>query len=366
MGMTFYKYNGAGNDFLVADNREGDIRLSGKYISEICDRHYGVGADGVMLLGAGRDGVDFTMDYYNSDGSGGMMCGNGGRCIVAFADFLGLRPAAGDGCWKFLGPDGIHRAYIIGNKDDADGGGCSGAGEKGGDKIGRLTVRLKMCDITVAEHYGSLEADQAASGWFIDTGTRHFVRMIDSPVDERYVDRQGRNLRQTPEFAPEGVNVNFVFGGNPLKVRTFEKGVEAETCACGTGITAAAAAAWLEGVEPAFRDSAEGSPVGSSLRPADSHTGSDVCPADLPAVAPAGMVHYEVDALNDRLSVDFLPRCRPEDLPGAYGFARQSPACGSSVPFPDADAPAPTSGMPLFTDIWLTGPATLVAKIDTM
>ena len=86
--MTFYKYNGAGNDFLVADNRDGSIHLTEKYISEICDRHYGVGADGVMLLGTGCDGADFTMDYYSSDGSGGMMCGNGGRCIVAFASFL--------------------------------------------------------------------------------------------------------------------------------------------------------------------------------------------------------------------------------------------------------------------------------------
>ncbi len=314
--MTFYKYNGAGNDFLVADNRDGGIRLTEKYISEICDRHYGVGADGVMLLGAGSGGTDFTMSYYNSDGSGGMMCGNGGRCIVAFADFLGLRPSAGDdGCWEFAGPDGMHRAYILRREGDM----------KPGDKA--RTVRLKMRDISVAEHYESLKADSAASGWFIDTGTRHFVRLLDGPVDEKYVDRQGRNLRWTPEFAPKGVNVNFVLAGNPLNVRTFEKGVEAETCACGTGITASAVAAWLCGIAPASRD------------------------------AMTGALHYEVDALNDRLSVDFLPHCGSEDCRSAGTLGGD---CGTTVP----SVPAP--GIPLFTDVWLTGPATLVAKIDIL
>ena len=311
--MTFYKYNGAGNDFLVADNRGGGIHLTEKYISEICDRHYGVGADGVMLLGAGRAGFDFSMDYYNSDGSGGMMCGNGGRCIVAFAAFLGLKPSAGDGCWRFWGPDGEHEAYIL-----RDGGDLR-PGEKA------RTVRLKMRDISVAEHYDSLKADHAASGWFIDTGTRHFVRLLDTPVDEKYVDRQGRNLRWTPEFAPLGVNVNFVLPGNPLKVRTFEKGVEAETCACGTGITASAVAARLSGIAPASRDFT------------------------------TGALHYEVDALNDRLSVDFLPHCRPEDALGAADASVQGSAASSHTP-----------DILLFTDVWLTGPATLVAKIDTL
>ena len=286
--MTFYKYNGAGNDFLVADNREGDIHLSGKYISEICDRHYGVGADGVMLLGAGHGGTDFTMDYYNSDGSGGMMCGNGGRCIAAFADFLGIRPSSPDGLLSFSAADGRHVAAILERK---------GVG---------MTVRLKMSDISVAVRHESLTADSASSGWFIDTGTRHFVCFVDSCVDGEFVAAQGKLLRWSPEFAPQGANVNFVLPGNPLRVRTFEKGVEAETCACGTGITASAAAAWLEGVSPVSRDDSSGS------------------------------VHYEVAALNDRLSVDFIPRCRPGDF----------------------------SGAPLFTDVRLTGPATLVARIE--
>lgn len=297
--MTFYKYNGAGNDFLVADNRDGSIHLTEKYISEICDRHYGVGADGVMLLGSGGEAFDFTMDYFNSDGSGGMMCGNGGRCIVAFASFLGLKPASQDGRWSFVAADGEHRAELLSSKGNT------------------LTVRLQMIDISVARHYDSLKNDASASGWFMDTGTRHFVHFVDTPLTSEYVDAQGRKLRHAEEFAPLGANVNFVVKGNPLKVRTFEKGVEAETCACGTGITASAAAAWLCGVAPASRD------------------------------AMTGALHYVVDALNDRLSVDFLPHCRPEDS------LRASSA---------AHAP----GTPLFTDVWLTGPATLVAKIDIL
>lgn len=297
--MTFYKYNGAGNDFLVADNRDGSIRLTEKYISEICDRHYGVGADGVMLLGSGGEAFDFTMDYFNSDGSGGMMCGNGGRCIVAFASFLGLKPASQDGRWSFVAADGEHRAELLSSEGNT------------------LTVRLQMIDISVARHYDSLKNDASASGWFVDTGTRHFVHFVDTPLTSEYVDVQGRKLRHAEEFAPLGANVNFVVKGNPLRIRTFEKGVEAETCACGTGITASAAAAWLCGVAPASRD------------------------------AMTGALHYVVDALNDRLSVDFLPHCRPEDS------LRASSA---------AHAP----GTPLFTDVWLTGPATLVAKIDIL
>ena len=280
--MTFYKYNGAGNDFLIADNRDGEIRLSAEYIAKICDRHYGVGADGVMLLGAGHDGFDFTMDYYNADGSGGMMCGNGGRCIVAFASYLGLKPASTDLCWRFLGPDGEHRASVLASEGNS------------------MTVKLKMIDVTTARHYDRLEnVAHPVSGWFVNTGTRHFVSFVDSPVDAKFVEEEGCLLRRSREFAPAGTNVNFALRGNPLKVRTFEKGVEAETCACGTGVTATAIAAWLDGVVPASCETGTGS------------------------------VHYEVDALNDRLAVDFVPG-------------------------------------PLFTNVWLTGPATLVAKIGIL
>ena len=341
--MTFYKYNGAGNDFLVADNRDGSIVLDERQISEICDRHYGVGADGLILLGSGRDGADFTMDYYNSDGSGGMMCGNGGRCIAAFAAFLGIGPSSADGLLSFTAADGMHRAAIL---------------ERNG--LG-MTVRLKMSDISAAVRHGSLAADSSASGWFIDTGTRHFVRFIDAPADGKYVGEQGRLLRWSSDFAPQGANINFVLAGNPLRVRTFEKGVEAETCACGTGITASAAAAWLEGVAPACRE-------GSSQ--------------------PGGAVRYDVQALHDALSVEFSPTSaadflrrtgggtHPAQEPGSVVSPAREPGSivsparepGSVVrPAQEPEGAVGHAGAcsgPLFTDVWLTGPATPVARIE--
>ena len=193
--MRFYKYQGAGNDFLIADNRDGGISLTEEQIAALCDRRYGVGADGLMLLEASGS-YDFRMTYYNSDGSGGMMCGNGGRCIVAFAADMGL----------------------------------------------------------------------------------------------------SRDIRYNgAELQPVGANVNFVqpFDGG-IMVRTYEKGVEDETFACGTGIVASCIAAYNEGVRPSMEEN--------------------------------GRVRYDVRAKRDSLAVDFKP----------------------------AD---------IAEDVWLTGPATLVAEI---
>lgn len=299
--MILYKFNGAGNDFLIADNRFGDVGLDRFDIVDLCDRHYGVGADGVMILGAGRGEYDFTMDYYNSDGSGGMMCGNGGRCIVAFASYLGLEPSSADGRWRFLAPDGSHEAFIL-------------------EALGRKTkiVRLKMKDISDIKDCPSVSSDPKTSGWFVDTGTRHFVTFVPSGVDAAFVDSKGRVLRNAGEFAPLGVNVNFVCEGNPLRVRTFEKGVEAETCACGTGIVASAAASFLEGVEP-----------------------SAVCGEN-------GSVHYDVRALHDSLAVDFVPSASARSLSGKQ----------ESVAIDASDA--------YFTDVWLTGPASFVAEVNVI
>ena len=299
--MILYKYSGAGNDFLIVDNRQGDADMDRFDIVDLCDRHYGVGADGLMLLGDGRDGYDFTMSYYNSDGSGGMMCGNGGRCIVAFASFLGLHPSSADGRWRFLAPDGPHEAFIL-------------------EAVGRRTktVRLKMKDISDIKNYPSISCAEDTSGWFVDTGTRHFVTFVPSAVNADFVDVQGRLLRHAEEFYPQGVNANFVCKGNPLKVRTFEKGVEAETCACGTGIVASAAAAFLEGVEPA-----------------------SVC-------AETGAVHYDIKALNDSLAVDFVPAASASDFSGKSA---------------DSASDAPEA---YFTDVWLTGPASFVAEVNVL
>lgn len=232
--MTLYKYSGAGNDFIILDGRNEDVseyRCAGA-ISSLCSREKGfvaadgrIGADGLMILSESGT-TDFKMEFFNPDGSGGMMCGNGGRCIVAFAESLGTRPGNGSE-YVFEAADGIHTAAILGK----DGNVC--------------TVRLKMID--------PFDLHQCEEGWFINTGTRHLVRFVDN-LDSLDVAAEGTRLRHLPAFAPEGVNIDFVSvflgcseehldklaSNSNLSIRTFEKGVEAETLACGTGIVAAA------------------------------------------------------------------------------------------------------------------------------
>ena len=229
--VKLYKMSGAGNDFVVLDGRGIDV--SGfrrpERIAELC-REYRT--DGLMILDDGD--ADFRMEFYNPDGSGGMMCGNGGRCIVAFADWLGIAPPAPDR-YTFLAPDGLHSAEIL----SRPGGGCGTAAT-----TEPWTVRLKMIDVEgVSEVLG---------GYFLNTGTRHFVKFVDD-VEKIDIEKEGKELRWNKTFAPEGANVNFVqVCGDHLKVRTFEKGVEGETLACGTGITASAIAAMKHGAKPAY------------------------------------------------------------------------------------------------------------------
>ena len=245
--MIFYKYQGAGNDFLIADNRDGHLSETGgvlycnatgwsKPIAEICDRRYGVGADGLMLL-ENSDKYDFRMAYYNSDGSGGMMCGNGGRCIVAFAADRGI------GHFDFDAADGFHSANIV--KDDS----------------GVKTVRLKMTDVRGMLRYQKLAGVPVPSeGYFLDTGTRHYVRFVDS-LDSYDIVSEGRNIRtKAHELGPIGANVNFVepISEGVIKVRTYEKGVEDETFACGTGIVASAMASYVHGVRPRVSEGENG------------------------------------------------------------------------------------------------------------
>ena len=243
--MIFYKYQGAGNDFLIADNRDGHLTETegvlygenwSKSIAEICDRRYGVGADGVMLL-ENSDRYDFRMAYYNSDGSGGMMCGNGGRCIVAFAADRGI------GHFDFDAADGFHKANII--KDDH----------------GIKTVRLKMKDVSGMTRYERLGGvNVPSSGYFLDTGTRHYVRFVEG-LDSYDIVQEGRIIRyKGRELEPIGANVNFVepVGEGAIRVRTYEKGVEDETFACGTGIVASAMASYAHGVRPRITENESG------------------------------------------------------------------------------------------------------------
>ena len=267
---TIYHFSGAGNDFVVIDGREGDVSeyRDVARIEALCKEYK---TDGLMILGqempgqaghdgegkaghdggrdAGHDGgstgsptvmadpdrpsVDFTMEFYNPDGSGGMMCGNGGRCIVAFADYLGIKPAAVErtaegvtaapGVFLFRAPDGLHTGEILARPED-----------------GLWEVRIKMIDV-----HG---ITPMLGGYFLNTGTRHFVKFV-SDVEKVDIDTEGKALRWNPAFAPVGTNVNFVHAApDGLHVRTFEKGVEGETLACGTGLTACALVAHHAGI----------------------------------------------------------------------------------------------------------------------
>lgn len=225
--MELYKYHGAGNDFVMCDNLDGQIKLSQEQITFICDRHMGIGADGLILLEK-NEGYDFKMNYYNSDGSSATMCGNGARCTVKFAHDMGVLPASGFQ-YNFLAGDGPHVGHIVSN-DDAD-----------------SLVSISMKDID--------EYEAHKNGTFsINTGTEHLVVFV-KDLDTFDVVKEGRKLRYLPEFQPRGTNVNFVEpevvkeGEDTsinLHIRTYEKGVEDETLACGTGITASAIAYYLK------------------------------------------------------------------------------------------------------------------------
>lgn len=206
--LFFYKYQGAGNDFILFDGRHERVELTLEEIAFLCDRRFGIGADGLMVLQA-INGYDFEMIYYNADGRLGSMCGNGGRCIVAFAYRLGLFTET----TRFLAVDGPHYASI----------------RKTGD-----WVRLQMKDV---HHIESLGAD-----WTLDTGSPHYVQLVEN-LQALDVTRAGQAIRYSVPFAQEGINVNFVEPmENGYSVRTYERGVEAETWACGTGVTAVAMA----------------------------------------------------------------------------------------------------------------------------
>ena len=189
------------------------------------------------------------MEFFNPDGSGGMMCGNGGRCIVAFADYLGLKPASPDGIWHFLAPDGMHKASILDRsnvsqpslRDPSHKWAPPSYTAEGGHGFGDITpvpkwtVRLKMIDVQ--------GVTPIKGGYFLNTGTRHYVQFVQD-VDAIDMEKEAKPIRWDAAFQPEGTNVNFVQATpEGLKVRTYEKGVEGETLACGTGITASAIAA---------------------------------------------------------------------------------------------------------------------------
>lgn len=210
MKLNFYKYQGAGNDFIIIDNRNISFQPEEKIIQSLCNRHFGIGADGLMLLEEDKT-YDFSMRYFNSDGKEGTMCGNGGRCITAYARKSGLiRNNA-----QFRAIDGIHKARLTHKRID-----------------------LKMNNVN--------EINKISSNYFINTGSPHYI-IFKNDIDKIDVYKNGKEIRYRKPFRPDGTNVNYVeVQNNYIYVRTYERGVENETLSCGTGVTASAIATHLQ------------------------------------------------------------------------------------------------------------------------
>jgi diaminopimelate epimerase len=206
MVVNFSKYHGTGNDFILIDNRKGEYNaLNNRQIKFMCDRHFGVGADGLMLLQKSNE-HDFEMKYYNADGNESSMCGNGGRCITLFAQDLKIIKDKA----IFNAIDGLHTSTI----DDGE-------------------VELKMSDVNGINENGN--------DFILNTGSPHYVQFATNAKDIN-VNIEGAKIRNSEVFIKEGINVNFVevLANKTLFVATFERGVEAETLSCGTGVVASA------------------------------------------------------------------------------------------------------------------------------
>lgn len=377
LSRKLYKYSGAGNDFVVAlDDGSVDELRRESVIRALCDRSSGfraadgrIGADGLMILRAGCLGdegarergfemvgdalaeaaldsrgsalaggktpsFDFEMEFYNPDGSGGMMCGNGGRCIVAFADELGLRPASG-GVYRFLAADGMHTGEIVARSGSVK------------------TVRLGMID--------AFGLRPALDGVFLNTGTRHFVKFV-RDVEGVDIGVEGPRYRYDGAFAPEGANANFasLLPDGRLAIRTWEKGVEAETLACGTGITATAIAAWWCGIgDGACADGRAGGALGDGF-------GS----AAVAGAASGAPLRFRLQARTDELQVEFVPSAGSglgAGLGYAFGRAFSRGLVGSGAPGGLGDGSGLGSEDAAKEDAWvaarevfLTGPAELI------
>ncbi|MFC4722156.1 diaminopimelate epimerase [Geojedonia litorea] len=208
MTHTFYKYQGTGNDFVMIDNRQSIFnKKNTKLVAHLCDRRFGIGADGLILLES-HDTYDFKMVYFNADGNESSMCGNGGRCITAFAKHLGIIQDKA----VFEAIDGLHHARIEGD-----------------------LVHLQMQDVSDVQHH--------PGHVFLNTGSPHHVQM-EQQLDVLDVKTQGAKIRYGQPYNSSGSNVNFVskISNDIFSVRTYERGVEDETLSCGTGVTAVALA----------------------------------------------------------------------------------------------------------------------------
>lgn len=207
MRVKFYKYQGTGNDFILFDNRKHILEGNRQtFYAHICNRRFGIGADGVMLF-QNHSHLDFEMIYFNADGGEGSMCGNGARCMIQFAKYLGIEKTQ----YKFSAADGVHEALVDGE-----------------------IIKLKMKDVHTIQ--------QGLNYYELNTGSPHYIEFFDE-IDAIDIKQAGAKVRYSEKYFKDGINVNFVqVENNGIKIRTYERGVEDETYSCGTGVTASAIA----------------------------------------------------------------------------------------------------------------------------
>jgi diaminopimelate epimerase len=244
MTIPFYKYQGAGNDFILIDNRKNIFEIGNlKLVTELCDRKFGIGSDGLMLL-QNKAGYDFEMIFYNPDGSQSL-CGNGSRCIVEFARHLNIIKDKA----SFVTFDGAHTASVLNNG----------------------IISLKMNDV--------LTVEQNRDSLFLNTGSPHVVKKV-SALDSYNVYEEGKKMRYDKKYLPGGTNVNFIEeAGDYVRIRTYERGVENETLACGTGVTAAAIVASLLSIatsENYCKIKAKGGELNVRFKKTGAHTFTDI------------------------------------------------------------------------------------------
>jgi len=215
MTIPFSKYHGTGNDFILIDNRSLQLQTTQTNLyHHLCNRRFGIGADGLMLM-QNHPTLDFEMIYFNADGNLSSMCGNGGRCIVAFAHRSGI---LSEKKTRFMAVDGEHDALLTVAE-------------------GQNIVTLKMNDVEDISRYNECD-------YVLDTGSPHYVQFVEN-LSQVAVFQYGRAIRNQKTFKKEGINVNFVQRldtANKLSIATYERGVEAETYSCGTGVVAASLA----------------------------------------------------------------------------------------------------------------------------
>jgi len=206
MDFHFHKYHGTGNDFILVDNRSAWFQPETGIIRQLCDRHFGIGSDGLILIESDEE-TDFYMNFYNPDGTQSF-CGNGSRCAIAFFHSLVSEKQH----FTFTAIDGVHAGRLEGNQ-----------------------IAVSMCDVW--------KVDERSDGLFIHTGSPHLIRFTEK-LDQLDLLREAREIRYSSDWVEEGVNVNFVEQQVPgrIRMRTYERGVEGETLSCGTGVTAAAIA----------------------------------------------------------------------------------------------------------------------------